>query len=280
MDRPQHQPLRARLNGNVGHYCEKLSAGCRNCYSSRLQPRFRMPQFQDQRNADVRHVLDGDKLHEVLRRREPTKWFWCDMTDMFGGWVPFEEIAACFGTMGAAEHHTHQVLTKRIERAAEWFQWAIGQRGQINSPRSVCSQAAAPYVGRVWDFAIGDRSWPLPNVWLGTSVENRATLKRIDVLREIPAAVRFLSLEPLLEDLGELDLRGIHWVIVGGESGQRARPCDVAWIRNIVEQCRTQGVRVFVKQGGRSNACEHSRKGGCLACLPTDLQVREFPYAE
>lgn len=142
-----------------------------------------------------------------------------------------------------------------------------------------------------------------PNLWLGTSVENRSVLHRIDALRTIPAAVRFLSVEPLLEDLGTLDLTGIHWVIVGGESGPSARPCRVEWIRNIVRQCKAAGVPCFVKQlGGNPVGDErpeptrnadgsrtitvmqvieiHDRKGSDWNEWPDDLRVREFPAVE
>ncbi len=130
---------------------------------------------------------------------------------------------------------------------------------------------------------------PWPNVWLGTTVEDRARRERIDVLREVPAALRFLSVEPLLEDLGELDLRGIGCVIVGGESGPRARPCDLAWIRDILRQCRESGVPVFVKQLG-ANPIRSSPGGATVEYLsyrdrkganpeewPADLLVREIP---
>ena len=118
-------PLRARLNADQkrsGHYCEKISPGCKRCYSSKLQPRFGMPQFQEQRRLDVETFLDPSKLHQVLQRKKPTKWFWCDMTDMFGAWVPNEMIAACFGVMAATPWHTHQVLTKRADRMRAWFE--------------------------------------------------------------------------------------------------------------------------------------------------------------
>lgn len=124
-------PIRARRKGSgltkggyksgVGHCCEKVSPGCKNCYSSATQPRFGLPVFQEQRGGDVECFLDAEVLASVLRRRKPTKFFWCDMTDMFGSWVPNEWIAACFGVMAATPHHTHQVLTKRANRMREWF---------------------------------------------------------------------------------------------------------------------------------------------------------------
>ena len=131
-------------------------------------------------------------------------------------------------------------------------------------------------------------SWPPNNVWLGVSCENRKHgLARLDHLRRTPAVVRFVSFEPLLEDLGEIDLSGIHWAIVGGESGPGARPCGFAWIRSIRDQCRAAGVPVFIKQLGaqpRTDADEIvprlDRKGGDMAEWPDDLQIREFPDVE
>lgn len=127
------------------------------------------------------------------------------------------------------------------------------------------------------------------HIWFGVTVENRAFKSRISLLRRLPARVRFLSVEPLLEDIGELDLEGIHWVIVGGESGPGARPFNVQWARSIVRQCRAAGVRVFVKQLGANPVSGCARnpddilvtlsdsKGGDWAEWPEDLRVREFP---
>jgi len=132
--------------------------------------------------------------------------------------------------------------------------------------------------------------WPTSNVWLGVSVENQDALARIDALKDTPAAVRFVSFEPLLEDLGAVLLDGIQWAILGGESGPRARRCEVRWIRSLSRQCREQGVACFVKQLGArpvfNEQTEHaewlfteikSSKGGDMAEWPADLRVREFP---
>ncbi|HWA29156.1 MAG TPA: DUF5131 family protein [Lacunisphaera sp.] len=206
-------PLRARLAGRVGHYCEKVSAGCKNCYSSRTQCRFGMPTFSESRALAkaVEHFLDPSKLEEVLRRKKPTKWFWCDMTDMFGDWVPFEWIAACFGVMAATPWHTHQVLTKRPERALAFFRWCEkrGEDGlslfpddpldwRIRQLLNVSARRAGADMNRDSRQNHGG-AWPLPNVWLGTSVENQRTAdERIPTLLRCPVAVRFVSAEPLL----------------------------------------------------------------------------------
>lgn len=233
-------PIRAKIGENIGHYCEKISPGCKNCYSSRMQRRFKMPSFPEQRRTIPHVFLDESKLEEVLRRRKPTRYFWCDMTDLFGEWVLDEWIDQCFATMAVTPEHTHMILTKRPERALEWYarDWSTCVR---------CLEVIKDGDTFWTTRTIGYR-WPLRNVWLGTSVENRAALGRIDILRETPAALRFLSLEPLLEDLGTLDLRGIHWVIVGGESGPGARPMEEDWVRSIHDQCVQAGIPFFYKQ--------------------------------
>jgi protein gp37 len=273
-------PFRARLPGagskggyssGVGHYCEKVSPGCKNCYSSATQPRFGLPQFQEQRNGVVEPFFDASKLTEVLRRKAPTKWFWCDMTDMFGDWVPFEWVAACFGVMAATPQHTHQVLTKRPARALEFFRWLQDKtdRGHMDPSSRCWSEAMRATEHDPVVRAVSPRPpWPLPNVHLGVSVEDqRRADERIPLLLQCPAAVRWVSAEPLL---GPVDLAripwgqiptdvlcgwaspddGIKWVVLGGESGPGARPFDVAWARSIVAQCRAASVPVFVKQLG------------------------------
>lgn len=277
-------PIRARCRatGKVGHYCEKVSAGCANCYSSGLQHRFGTPPFgAGQHRGEVELFLDDDKLREVLRRKKPTRYFWCDMTDLFGDWVNNEWLNRCFAVMGLTPHHTHQVLTKRPERMREYL-------CDPDRPRHVAEWMAggAMIQGTYKDYV---PPWPNPSVWLGTSVEDQATADaRIPELLKVPATVRFLSVEPLL---GPVDLRrvgrtgrgpdldvllggrttyqykgregecsmGVHyssghgkvdWVIVGGESGPDARPPRVEWIRDIVRQCREAKAACFVKQLG------------------------------
>ncbi len=204
--------------------CSRVSEGCRNCYAERVASRFSGPgqpyePFIKMRVKSVDRSLEVDDpkavtydqrrwngvvrmvhehLADPLRWKKPRRIFVNSMSDLFHEALTNEEIAAVFGVMAAAPRHTFQILTKR-ERMLVWFRWASAQRGQ--NARSVCSQAAAKLVdGARWDFAIGDGSWPLPNVWLGVSVENQAAAdERIPLLLETPAAVRFLSCEPLLE---------------------------------------------------------------------------------
>ncbi|HEX4334745.1 MAG TPA: DUF5131 family protein [Polyangiaceae bacterium] len=272
-------PIRARLNGHVGHYCEKTSPGCKNCYSSHLQPRFGMPPFKEQRgNSAVEHFFDVSKLKEVLRRRKPTKFFWCDMTDMFGEWVPEGWIAACFATMAATHWHTHQVLTKRADRMRRVVPELYANDGErlIESAEWLAGEIDACHVGEdEWKF-------PLGNVHLGVSCEDQPRAdERIPHLLATPAAVRFVSAEPLLGalDLTALDaeraghdglyvvdaLTGrnrdmgrpcrdaparLDWVIVGGESGPGARMFELPWGESLVKQCRDAGVPMFFKQVG------------------------------
>lgn len=195
--------------------CSKISAGCKNCYAERLAARLRAM-------GNPRYV-NGFKvtLHEDLadlpkRWREPRLIFVNSMSDLFHEQVPLEFIQQLFATMRECPQHTFQVLTKRSERL-----------------RTVATHI----------------DWP-PNVWMGVSVEDARVLRRIEDLRRIPAVVRFLSCEPLIGSLAGIDLRDIHWVIVGGESGWGARPMRIEWIREIFRACRKQDVPFFFKQWG------------------------------
>lgn len=158
-----------------------------------------------------------ERLKQPLRRKKPTMWFVNSMSDLFHERIPDRFIDKVFKTIAATPQHTYQVLTKRAERLTEYF---------------------------------AERKVP-PNVWLGVSVEDRRHgVPRIDLLRQVQARTRFLSIEPLLEDIGRLDLHGIHWVIVGGESGPKARPMAPTWVEAIRVQCERRGVAFFFKQWG------------------------------
>lgn len=248
--------------------CSRVSEGCRNCYAERVAARFSGPGQPYEGLVRISKTLDGVKpigwngtvrfvdkhLADPLRWKKPRRVFVNSMSDLFHESLTNEQIAAVFGVMAAAPQHTFQVLTKRARRMREWFEWVRCQRGQ--TARSVCSQIASPLVKRPWDFAMGDRSWPLPNVWLGVSVENQAAAERIPELLATPAAVRWISAEPLI---GPVNLAAsspnarslaedLDWVVAGCESGPGARPCDVEWLRYLRDQSKRAGVPFFLKQ--------------------------------
>jgi protein gp37 len=200
--------------------CTKISPGCKLCYAETFAERFRgVPGHPYEQGFDLRLV--PHKLAEPLRWTTSKAIFVNSMSDLFHEGVPDDYIEQVARVMELATWHTYQVLTKRAER----------MRDLLRGPLAFAAQ--------------------LGHVWWGVSVENRKHgLPRIDLLRDAPAAVRFLSIEPLLEDLGEIDLRGIHWAIVGGESGHGARPLKKEWVLGIREQCRRAKVPFFFKQWG------------------------------
>lgn len=202
--------------------CDKVSPGCAHCYAERIAERFRgTPTFPGGFDLSLHH----NRLELPLRWKRPRRIFVNSMSDLFHEQVPLPFIQEVFETMRKAYWHQFQVLTKRGGRLRE----------------------LAPQL-----------EWPA-NVWMGVSVENQRWTSRIDDLREVPAAVRFLSLEPLLGPL-RLNLDGVHWVIVGGESGPRARPMREDWVLSIQEQCRVADVPFFFKQWGAFD--EHGIRRG------------------
>lgn len=229
-------------------------------------------------NAKENIQLHPERLEQPLRWKRPRRIFVCSMADLFHEEVPDGFILRVFLVMTQARQHVFQVLTKRPARMREWFAKWADLKGESSEPQLVRGPEAtrkAHPSGRGQMFAsmletMGEPpegcTWPtfdwqdglrwkiaeaivLPNVWLGVSVEDKKAIPRIHELRQVPAYVRFLSLEPLLEDLGDLPLDGISWVITGGESGQGYRPMNPAWARNIRDQCRAAGVAFFHRQG-------------------------------
>lgn len=200
--------------------CTKISPGCKFCYAERFAERFRgVPGHPFEQGFDLR--LIPEKLEEPLRWRSPRKIFVNSMSDLFHEKIPDWYIEQVAGVMLRADWHTYQVLTKRSARLMTLLSTRLA------------NAAAAPHI------------------WWGVSVENREYgLPRVEHLRNSPAAIRFLSVEPLLEDLGDFDLTGIHWVIVGGESGPGARPMLPSWVRSVRRQCHNAGVPFFFKQWG------------------------------
>jgi protein gp37 len=259
--------------------CTKVSPGCKHCYAERFAERFRrVPGHPFEQGFDLRLV--PEMLDAPLRWRRPRRIFVNSMSDLFHSGVPSEYIAAVFGVMAAAPQHTFQCLTKRTDRMRAWFCWDQYFGALRSDTLRHNRYHAEKYIGiELPEVHANGIDWPLPNVWLGVSVEREDYVHRIEDLQACPATVRFLSLEPLLGPLPDLDLHGISWVIIGGESGPGARPLELDWIRDIREQCRRAGVACFVKQLGRVWAREHlaDPKGGDMSRWPDDLRVREMP---
>lgn len=228
--------------------CDRISAGCDRCYALTLAKRLKaMRSAKYQADGDPRTSGPGfavtvheDALWEPLRWRKPRVVFVNSMSDLFHARVPDAFIASVFGVMAVTPQHTYQVLTKRPRR----------MRALLSSDAFRSCVDAAVDAGNLWADSLDPVPWPLPNVWAGTSVENDDYTWRADCLRQTPAAVRFLSLEPLLGPLPGLNLDGIHWVIAGGESGPGHRMLDLAWIRDIRDRCASQNTAFFFKQVG------------------------------
>ena len=209
--------------------CTKISPGCAHCYAETFAERFRgVPGHPYEQGFDLRLV--PDKLTQPLLWRKPKMIFVNSMSDLFHEDVPDDYIVSVARVMTAATWHTFQILTKRSERL----------RNLLNSK--------IRFAGKQ------------PHIWWGVSVENRKHgLPRIDDLRQSSGMLRFLSIEPLLEDLGVINLDQINWVIVGGESGAGARPMETAWVRSIQRQCSVARVHFFFKQWGGVRKKEHGR---------------------
>ena len=232
--------------------CSKVSEGCRNCYAAALAPRL-AAMGQDgytdlpwtKKNAPKNVKLHNIRLAQPLRWAKPRRIFVNSMSDLFHELVPFQFVDKVFAVMALAPRHTFQILTKRPERMAEYF--------EPFSTRAQKIEAALMEIRSSLPTAKPDEAqplnWPLPNAWLGTSVEDERVRGRVDHLRRVPATVRFLSCEPLIGPL-DLDLDGIHWVIVGGESGRRHRTIEVQWVRDIRDQTEAAGAAFFFKQWG------------------------------
>ena len=195
--------------------CTKLSKGCANCYAEMMANRLCAMGVVKYSNGFTLTMHDN-ALDEPLNWKQPHTVFVCSMADLFHDSVPFNFIDKVMDTIRKAGHHRYQILTKRATRMAEYF---------------------------------SDKDIP-ENVWLGVTVEAPTELFRINSLRNLQASIRFLSCEPLLENLGEIDFTDIDWVIVGGESGVKARPMKPEWVRSILQQAEEQGVAFFFKQWG------------------------------
>lgn len=208
--------------------CSIMSAGCTNCYAMEMARRLeamRVDKYNGlTRQSGNRTVWTGlvredrDALAIPTKWRKPRKIFVNSMSDLFHDAVSDDFILEVWDVMRETPHHHYQILTKRPERMASILNETIGE--------------------------------VLPNVWLGTSVEDKAVAHRVEILRQVPAAVRFISFEPLIGSVGSIDLSGIHWAIVGGESGRSARPIKEEWIDEIHAQCIRHRTKFFFKQWG------------------------------
>ncbi len=262
--------------------CSRVSEGCRNCYAESVARRFSGPGQPYEGlveigakgarwNGTTKFVTEH--LADPLRWKRPRRVFVNSMSDLFHESLTNEEIAAVFGVMASAPHHTFQVLTKRPERMRDWFAWIANQAVSVGGPTVNAARGVRWYAWqRIDDLMVHDAEqpwiWPLPNVWLGVSVEDQKSADdRIPLLLETPAAVRWVSYEPAIEavDFDGLHLDddstmssfrisdgddGLDWIVVGGESGPGARPFDLAWARSVIAQARGTGCSVFVKQLG------------------------------
>jgi protein gp37 len=312
--------------------CSKVSAGCANCFAERMAARFSGPGQPYEGLTLDGHWVNGarfvpEMLDAPLRWKQPRRVFVNSMSDLFHDDVTNEQIAAVFGVMAACPQHTFQVLTKRPQRMLEWFEWILAEADLIRedvidktgSARPVEHWIACQTIGRAEEL-IGDgliipveeedtipMSWPLPNVHLLVSCEDQATAnERIPLILRCPAAVRGVSLEPLL---GAIDLTNItaatptgpeqwdvlsddeyddeiggpgprlSWVIVGAETGPHRRSCDVRWIKSLVNQCRSAGVACFVKsiEVSEHNRTRVSKDPNECGGWPKGLRVRMYP---
>ncbi len=204
--------------------CTKISPGCKFCYAERRSARLKAMGQPNYAN-EFKLTLQPHMLEHPLRWRKPRVIFANSMSDLFHKDIPLEYVQQVFSIMNRTPQHTYQVLTKRADRLYE----------------------------------LSSKLTWTPNIWMGVSVENMDYTSRIPYLRNTPAHVRFLSLEPLLGPLPHLDLDGIHWVIVGGESGPGARPMNPDWVRDIRDQCQDAGVPFFFKQWGGVRKKEKGR---------------------
>jgi len=204
----------ATWNPSAG--CTKISAGCKNCYAETMAIRLQAMNVEGYENGFNFNIVES-RLNDPLYRKKATVYFVNSMSDIFHEEMPNEYLDKIFEVITDTPQHIYQILTKRSDRMFEYF-----------------TNKAIP-----------------KNIWLGVTVENKKDgLPRIDKLRRLNATVLFLSVEPLLEDLGVINLNNIDWVIVGGESGNRARPMEESWILNIKKQCEENNIAFFFKQWG------------------------------
>lgn len=252
--------------------CAKVSPGCAHCYAERITERFHGP------GSFEKVILHPEKLDEPLHWRKPRHVFVNSMSDLFHEQIPDDFINQVFQVMAQADHHIFQILTKRPHRMREWFNHSVQSWTRYPLPKKIRAMDARGIDREVFEKPLDVRYAPLPNVWLGVSIENQHFAdERIPLLLQTPAAVRFVSAEPLLElvTLCQIDPSGtnlawvnwlhgedgtdppipkLDWVICGGESGPDARPMKPEWARSLRDQCIAEQVPFFFKQWGEWNA--------------------------
>jgi len=292
--------------------CDRISDGCTNCYAMSMAKRLKgMEQARGEKNPKYQNdgdprtsgpgfalTVHDDALDAPLHWKKPRKVFVNSMSDLFHARVPREFLARVFAVMAATPQHTYQILTKRPERAARLLtDLCTCGNGCVPGThfRSQMEWAATPhsptYVPGLKPGTYHRSSWPLPNVWLGTSIESDKYTRRADHLRNTPAAVRFISAEPLLGPLPSANFTGIDWLILGGESGPGSRPFQPQWATDLIHQARAAGAAPFVKQlgtvwarntthAGQPVAAYGDTKGGKPQYWPAHLRVREYPKTE
>lgn len=241
--------------------CDRVSPGCDNCYIERTIP-FRIEGRRFDENGRMGVRLHPDRLDKPLHWRKPRRVFVNSLSDLFHPAINPHFIGSVWNTMALCPQHVFQILTKR--------------------PQTMFGRVQA-WADNGWLWRRHDLMWcgpidgPLPNVWLGVSIESDRYTWRADWLRKTPATVRWLSLEPLLGPLPSLSLEGIDWVVVGGESGLGARHMQLDWVDDIIAACRAAGVAVFVKQLGSAYSQAGDPKGGKPEYWPPELRIREYP---
>ena len=246
----------ASWNPTIG--CDKVSSGCQNCYAEVMAKRLQAIGNKDYRDGFKFKMLEH-RLNDPLKNKKPTLYFVNSMSDLFHEKMQVEFLDSIFDIIRQTPHHQYQVLTKRPQRMQEYF---CG-KSDIKSQKHI--------------FGGGIMHEIPPNVWLGTTIESNKVKHRMDWIRNLQANIKWLSCEPLLDDLGALNLEGIHWVIVGGESGFKARAMQESWVLNIQKQCKEQGVAFFFKQWGTwgSDGIKRNKKEN--GALLGGRLYREYP---
>jgi protein gp37 len=293
-------PIRARLKGaspkaRSGTFCTRISPGCTHCYASTINKRFGTgAEYTVPNLADHEFFIDERILAEPLKRKKPATIFVGDMFDLFHEAIPDDLLTKVFAVIALSSNHTFQVLTKRAERMRDTLDFGDSFWGEVAVQIEAIGYTISPCIGHLVEEVRDGDVLPLKHVWLGVSVEDKPRAdERIPLLQQTPAAVRFLSVEPQLEDIdiqthlmGQTSCGRPNWVICGGESGPGARPFNLAWAESLQAQCKSAGVPFFMKQMGAFPVREKperitwkwdDRKGGDPSEWPAHLRVREFP---